>query len=91
MNYDEENDRQAYNQEKIRKRNIGPDLEKKLNKIYPPNSHIDEKFKNFDLNIYNKSFLKFAAKDGFISLKEIQLEGKKRMNITDFLRGWRGN
>jgi methionyl-tRNA formyltransferase len=39
----------------------------------------------------HKSFLKFAAKDGFISLKEIQLEGKKRMNITDFLRGWRGN
>jgi methionyl-tRNA formyltransferase len=38
----------------------------------------------------HKSFLKFAAKDGFISLKEIQLEGKKRMNITDFLRGWRG-
>jgi methionyl-tRNA formyltransferase len=39
----------------------------------------------------HKSFLKFSAKDGFISLKEIQLEGKKRMNITDFLRGWRGN
>ena len=39
----------------------------------------------------HRSFLKFAAKDGFIYLKEIQLEGKKRMNITDFLRGWRGN
>ena len=39
----------------------------------------------------DRSFLKFAAKDGFISLKEIQLEGKKRMNVTDFLRGWRGN
>ena len=38
----------------------------------------------------HKSFLKFAAKDGFISLKEIQMEWKKRMNITDFLRGWRG-
>ncbi|HXS56619.1 MAG TPA: methionyl-tRNA formyltransferase [Hanamia sp.] len=38
----------------------------------------------------NKSFLKFSAKDGFISLKEIQLEGKKRMNIKDFLRGYRG-
>lgn len=37
----------------------------------------------------NKTFLKFAAKDGFIRLKEIQLEGKKKMNIEDFLRGWR--
>jgi methionyl-tRNA formyltransferase len=38
----------------------------------------------------NKSFLKFATNDGFISVKEIQLEGKKKMNIGDFLRGWRG-
>jgi methionyl-tRNA formyltransferase len=38
----------------------------------------------------HKTYLKFAAKDGFISLKEIQLEGKKRMGIEDFLRGWRG-
>lgn len=37
----------------------------------------------------HKTFLKFAAADGFVSLKEIQLEGKKRMKIDDFLRGWR--
>ena len=37
----------------------------------------------------HKTFLKFAARDGFISLKEIQLEGKKKMKIEDFLRGWR--
>lgn len=37
----------------------------------------------------HKTFLKFSAKDGFISLKEIQLEGKKKMRIEDFLRGWR--
>jgi methionyl-tRNA formyltransferase len=35
----------------------------------------------------NKTYLKFAAKDGFILLKDIQLEGKKRMGIEDFLRG----
>jgi methionyl-tRNA formyltransferase len=38
----------------------------------------------------HKTFLKFSAKDGYISLKEVQLEGKKRMNIQDFLRGYRG-
>jgi methionyl-tRNA formyltransferase len=37
----------------------------------------------------HKTFLKFATTDGFISLKEIQLEGKKRMRIEDFLRGYR--
>lgn len=35
----------------------------------------------------NKTYLKFAAKDGFVLLKDIQLEGKKRMGIEDFLRG----
>ncbi|HJS55678.1 MAG TPA: methionyl-tRNA formyltransferase [Chitinophagaceae bacterium] len=36
-----------------------------------------------------KTYLKFAAKDGYIHLKDIQLEGKKRMPIEDFLRGYR--
>jgi methionyl-tRNA formyltransferase len=35
----------------------------------------------------NKTYLKFAAKDGFVLLTDIQLEGKKRMGIEDFLRG----
>jgi methionyl-tRNA formyltransferase len=36
-----------------------------------------------------KTFLKFACSDGYILLKDVQLEGKKRMNIEDFLRGYR--
>lgn len=39
----------------------------------------------------HKSFLKFSTNDGYISLKEIQLEGKKKMKVEDFLRGWREN
>ena len=35
----------------------------------------------------NKTFFKFAAKDGFVSLTEVQLEGKKQMGIEEFLRG----
>ncbi len=35
----------------------------------------------------NKTYLKFAAKDGFVSLTEVQLEGKKQMGIEEFLRG----
>ena len=37
----------------------------------------------------NKTFMKIAAKDGFIHLKTIQQAGKKAMNITEFLRGMR--
>jgi methionyl-tRNA formyltransferase len=36
-----------------------------------------------------KTYLKFAAGDGYIHLKDVQLEGKKRMGIEDFLRGYR--
>jgi len=36
-----------------------------------------------------KTYLKFAAEDGYIHLKDAQLEGKKRMLIEDFLRGYR--
>ncbi|MFI5453753.1 methionyl-tRNA formyltransferase [Pedobacter sp. UC225_61] len=36
-----------------------------------------------------KTYLKFATKDGFISLTDVQYEGKKRMLIDEFLRGMR--
>lgn len=35
----------------------------------------------------NKTYIKVACKDGWISLLEIQMEGKKRMLVEDFLRG----
>jgi methionyl-tRNA formyltransferase len=36
----------------------------------------------------SKTFLKFACADGYIHVKKIQLEGKKKMNVEDFLRGY---
>jgi methionyl-tRNA formyltransferase len=36
-----------------------------------------------------KTFAKFACKDGYLVLNDIQWEGKKRMLISDFLRGYR--
>lgn len=35
----------------------------------------------------NKTFLKFSAQDGFIHVLELQAEGKKKMEVVDFLRG----
>jgi methionyl-tRNA formyltransferase len=36
----------------------------------------------------NKMFVYVATADGTISLKDIQLEGKKRMSVEEFLRGF---
>ena len=36
-----------------------------------------------------RSYLKFACSDGYILVKDLQLEGKKRMGVEDFLRGYR--
>ncbi len=36
-----------------------------------------------------KTFLNFACANGYIDVKELQLEGKKKMLIEEFLRGYR--
>jgi methionyl-tRNA formyltransferase len=36
-----------------------------------------------------KTFLQFACADGYLIVKELQLEGKKKMLTEDFLRGYR--
>lgn len=36
-----------------------------------------------------KSYLKIALNDGFISILELQLSGKKRMQVDEFLRGFK--
>ncbi|MFM9985064.1 MAG: methionyl-tRNA formyltransferase [Flavobacteriales bacterium] len=38
-----------------------------------------------------KTYLKMAAGDGWYSITELQLEGKKKMTTVEFLRGWRPN
>ncbi len=37
----------------------------------------------------NKTTLMLGCKGGFLSLKLVQLEGKKKMSVSDFLRGFR--
>lgn len=36
-----------------------------------------------------KTFLKFSCSNGYLHLLDLQLEGKKRMPIADFLRGYK--
>lgn len=42
---------------------------------------------NFETD--NKSYLRFAAADGYIYAKEVQAEGKRKMSVEEFLRGFR--
>jgi len=62
--------------------------EKKL-KIYKAEKRYDqpvEKPGNFRTD--GKSYLHFACADGYISILELQLEGKKKMDTAAFLRGY---
>lgn len=36
-----------------------------------------------------KTFIKFACSDGYIYVTELQLEGKKKMTVEEFLRGYK--
>ena len=42
-----------------------------------------------DFETDGKTFLQFACADGYINVLDLQLEGKKRMEVEDFLRGYR--
>ncbi len=41
-----------------------------------------------EFTTYNKTTLRVSVKDGFIEITDIQLSGKKRMKIKDFLNGF---
>ena len=42
-----------------------------------------------DIRTDMKTYFQVAVKDGFINVLTLQLAGKKRMNVADFLRGYR--
>ncbi len=65
-------------------------LNDKMLKIY--RSEKEDSKPNITTGSYEtdgKTFLKFTCTNGFILVKELQLEGKKKMNIEEFLRGYR--
>ena len=65
-------------------------FQEKVLKIYQ--AEFEEKNHNSTIGSIetdHKTTLKFACLDGFISVKELQLEGKKKMKVDEFLRGVR--
>ncbi|MEO8582224.1 MAG: methionyl-tRNA formyltransferase [Flavitalea sp.] len=65
-------------------------LQGKLFKIYnadKTNEPVRREPGSFETD--NKTFLRFVCADGYLYARQIQAEGKKRMNIEDFLKGFR--
>ena len=63
--------------------------DKKLKIFAAEKIHLQPTIEAGNFETDHKTFLQFACADGFLLLKEIQLEGKKKMLIADFLRGYR--
>lgn len=64
-------------------------LHGKMLKIYRSKKEITTQRLPVEFVTDGKTFLKFPCSNGYIHLLEIQLEGKKKMLIEDFLRGYR--
>jgi methionyl-tRNA formyltransferase len=64
-------------------------LEGKQLKVFKANYQLETHHKALgEVATDKKTFLRFYAKGGYIDCLEIQLEGKKRMKVDEFLRGW---
>lgn len=64
-------------------------LEDKVVKIYraEPTVKVANFLKSGEFKTDNKTFLDIRTGDGMISIKELQIEGKRKMTIEDLLRG----
>ncbi len=49
----------------------------------------NENPENLPFKTDNKTFLHLACKDGFLAIEELQMEGKKRLAVKDFLNGYK--
>ena len=65
-------------------------LQDKMLKIYKAKKELHpHQAEPGSYNTDSKTFLRFACADGYIYVLDMQLEGKKRMKVEEFLRGYR--
>jgi methionyl-tRNA formyltransferase len=50
---------------------------------------VDRGLSTIDLSTDHKTYLSFKCADGYLDIVELQLEGKKRMKVDEFLRGYK--
>ncbi len=59
-------------------------------KIFKTHPGIKESLKTpGEMETDGKNWIRYSASDGYIYIEDLQLEGKKRMQTADFLRGFR--
>jgi len=64
-------------------------LDNKILKVFRSSKEItSHAFEKGSVHTDGKTYLKFVCNDGFIHILDMQLEGKKRMFVADFLRGY---
>ena len=67
-------------------------LDDKILKIFESTKEISSHANKIgSVSTDSKTYLKFACTDGYIHVLDLQLEGKKRMQVADFLRGYKIN
>lgn len=69
-------------------------LQEKICKVFESKSISNENREEIDsaigsISTDGKTYLHFKCADGWLAIEELQLEGKKRMKIEEFLRGFR--
>lgn len=71
---------------------VGPDGKAQTLKIYATEKEFaTHSLPNGTMVCNGQNQMKIAVTDGYLILKDIQLAGKKRMLVSDFLRGFRPN
>ncbi|CAN0604371.1 unnamed protein product, partial [Ectocarpus sp. 12 AP-2014] len=58
-----------------------------ITKIYKVETETEKHDLAVGTLVFNKKEIKVAVKEGYINLLEIQLQGKKRMQVKDLLNG----
>jgi methionyl-tRNA formyltransferase len=67
-------------------------MNEKMMKIYKAKKEvISPTHTEGDYETDGKTFLKFACTNGYVHILELQMEGKKKMSIEEFLRGFRNS
>ncbi len=67
-----------------------PDGTRQVMKIYEAGKQLSQHgFSHGSIHTDNKTYIDIAVTDGYLRLLSIQLAGKKRMNVTDFLNGFK--
>lgn len=68
---------------------VSPEGKEYILKVYNTTKELDEGGQTpGSIDSDNKNYLKIATPDGYISINELQLAGKKRMKTDEFLRGF---